>query len=230
MYGDEAESFAKFLAYVERFQAANLDNYCIIAKQKDTGHFQAAFFASVGLRHAHLSMWDFIGINGTHTGSRFRMTLLIVGGVDASDETLPLAWAFVPIECSDWWRWFIKHLKRAFNNLETKGFIVMSDREKGLPGVLDEVLLDMVQAYCCQHIVDNVKAKFGITYRPLFWTCARAKSKSEFDIAFKAIWDQSVKAASYINAIPHRFWARYCFPKPRAGKDTNNIIESINSA
>jgi hypothetical protein len=26
MYSDEVESFAKFLAYVERFQAANLDN------------------------------------------------------------------------------------------------------------------------------------------------------------------------------------------------------------
>jgi hypothetical protein len=32
----------------------------------------------------------------------------------------------------------------------------MLDREKGLLGVLDEVLLDAVQAYCCEHIADNV--------------------------------------------------------------------------
>jgi cytochrome c553 len=230
MYGDEAESFAKFPAYAERFQAADPDNYCKIKKHKETGNFQAAFFAPVGLRHAHMSMRSFIGIDGTHTGSRFRMTLLIAGGIDANGETLPLAWALVPIECSSWWSWFMKHLKQAFNLLKAKGFIIMSDREKGLPGVLDEVLPDAVQGYCCQHIADNVQTKFGITYRPLFWTCARAKTKAEFDLAFKAIWDLSVNAATYINTIPHKFWTRYCFPEPRAGVDTNNIIESINSA
>ena len=172
MYGDEAESFAKFPAYAERFQAADLDNYCKIKKHKETGNFQAAFFALVGLRHAHRSMRSLIGIDGTHTGTRFRMTLLIAGGIDANGETLPLAWALVPIECGTWWSWFLKHLKQAFNLLKAKGFIIMSDREKGLPGILDEVLLDAVQAYCCQHIADNVQTKFAIKCRPLFWTCA----------------------------------------------------------
>ena len=41
---------------------------------------------------------SFVGIDGTHTSSRFRMTLLIAGGIDANDKTLPLAWALVPIE------------------------------------------------------------------------------------------------------------------------------------
>ena len=149
MYGDEAESFAKFLAYIERFQAADLDNYCKIKKHKETGNFQAAFFALVGLRYTHMSMRSFIGIDGTHTSTRFRMTLLIAGGIDANGETLPLAWLLVPIECSTWWSWFMKHLKQAFNLLKAKGFIIMLDREKGLLGVLDEVLLDVVQAFYC---------------------------------------------------------------------------------
>jgi hypothetical protein len=50
----------------------------------------------------------------------------------------------------------MKHLKQAFNLLKAKGFIIMSDREKGLLGVLDEVLPNVVQAYCCQHIADNI--------------------------------------------------------------------------
>lgn len=71
MYSDEAESFAKFPVFAERFQAANLNNYCKIKKHKETGNFQAAFFAPAGLRHAHMSMRSFIGIDGTHTGSKF---------------------------------------------------------------------------------------------------------------------------------------------------------------
>jgi hypothetical protein len=38
----------------------------------------------------------------------------------------------------------MKHLKQAFNNVKAEGFIVMLDREKGLLGVLDEVVLDAV--------------------------------------------------------------------------------------
>jgi hypothetical protein len=36
------------------------------------------------------------------------MTLLIVVGINANDETLPLAWALVPIELEAWWAWFFK--------------------------------------------------------------------------------------------------------------------------
>jgi hypothetical protein len=43
----------------------------------------------------------------------------------------------------------MKHLKQAFNNVKAKGFIIMSNREKGLPRVLDKVVPDAVQAYCC---------------------------------------------------------------------------------
>jgi hypothetical protein len=62
----------------------------------------------------------------------------------------------------------MKHLKQAFNNVKAKGLIIMLDREKGLLGVLDEVVLDAVQAYCYQHIADNIQLKFRVKYRLLF--------------------------------------------------------------
>jgi hypothetical protein len=91
MYSSEAKSFAKFLALVERFQAANRDNYVTIKKHKETGNFQAAFFALASLRVAYISIRSFIRINGTHTGSRFWIMLLITSSIDANSETLPLA-------------------------------------------------------------------------------------------------------------------------------------------
>ncbi len=52
MYRDKAASFTKFLAYAERFQVADQYNYSRVKMQKDTGHFQAAFFCPRGLRFA----------------------------------------------------------------------------------------------------------------------------------------------------------------------------------
>ena len=53
------------------FELLILTIYCKTKKRKETGNFQAAFFASVGLRHAYMSMRGFIGIDGTYTSSRF---------------------------------------------------------------------------------------------------------------------------------------------------------------
>jgi hypothetical protein len=91
MYSDESDSFAKFPAFAERFKAADLENFCKIETHKETGHFLAAFFAPAGLRQAHKYLFEFIGVDGTHTTSRFRMNLLIASGTDANGETIPLA-------------------------------------------------------------------------------------------------------------------------------------------
>jgi hypothetical protein len=69
MYRDEAESFAKFPAYQERFIAADAENYCKIQVNKDTGNFMGIFFALAGLRHTYESMVELIGFDRTYTAS-----------------------------------------------------------------------------------------------------------------------------------------------------------------
>ena len=91
MYSDEAKSFAKFLAYVERFQTIDLTNYCKIQIHKEIGYFIGAFFAPSGLRHASKFIREIIGVDGTYIASRFQMNLLIASGVNTNRETIPLA-------------------------------------------------------------------------------------------------------------------------------------------
>ncbi len=150
MYGDEADSFAKFPALAERFIAADSDNYVKIRTHPTTGHFQAAFFAPAATRHAAELLQPFYGVDGTHTSSRFRMTLLLCGSIDANNEVLLLAWALVPIENGQWWVWFFRKLRKAFYdpNIPVPA-VFMSDREKGIPRALDEVFPEADQAYCC---------------------------------------------------------------------------------
>jgi hypothetical protein len=91
MYGDEAESFAKFPALRERFIAADEYNSFQVSYHAETNHFQAAFFAPGCIRKAARWIRKFFGVDGTHTGSKFRMTLLVAVGINANNETLPLA-------------------------------------------------------------------------------------------------------------------------------------------
>jgi hypothetical protein len=128
----------------------------------------AAFFAQAGLRHAHRSIRPFIGVDGTYIASWFRMSLFITSGTNANEETLPMAYGLVPIENGAWWKWFFKHLAYAFEKVIEEGFIIILDREKGLPGAIEEVLPNAVPSYCCQHIADNIQQWFGIKCLPLF--------------------------------------------------------------
>jgi transposase-like protein len=143
---------------------------------------------------------------------------------------LPLAWALVPIENKEWWTWFCKNLCEAFDRVEEEGFVFISDREKGLIPAVEEIFPRAVHSHCCNHIADNIAADYGNKCKPLFWKCARAKTKEAFEIALRALSTHSREAGCYVDNIPHHAWARYAFPKPRFGHDTSNINESINNA
>jgi transposase-like protein len=80
----------------------------------------------------------------------------------------------------------------------------MSDKEKGLPAALEKAMPKVTQAYCCQHIADNVQQRFSLKCRPLFWACAQARSKEEFHCALKALMEEDVDAKNYVNAIDHK--------------------------
>jgi hypothetical protein len=91
MYGDEAKSFSKFPALAEQFIAVDEYNFCNFSYHPNTYHFQAAFFAPKGIQQAGKWIRSFIGINGTYTGSKFQMTLLIAIGIYTNDKTLLMA-------------------------------------------------------------------------------------------------------------------------------------------
>jgi transposase-like protein len=89
--------------------------------------------------------------------------------------------------------------------MQIEGFVFMSDREKGLPNALKAVFPNASPSYCCQHIADNLQAEYGVKCRPLFWKCARAKTKEAFETALQDLQSLNVNAANYIDRIPHEF-------------------------
>ena len=113
--------------------------------------------------------------------------------------------------------------------MDIRGAVVISDREKGLSSSVQAVFENITPAHCCQHIADNVQARYRVKCRPLFWRCAWAKTYHLFKEALAVLQTENSAAAAYVDAIPHITWAYYAFPYPRYGHNTSNIVESLNS-
>src|SRR3979490_637642 len=82
----------------------------------DSGRFEAIFVMLGPIRSTLNTLRPFYALDGTHTRSRYNITLLIAVGIDAEDRILPLAWALVPIENERWWGWFCQNLATAFED------------------------------------------------------------------------------------------------------------------
>jgi hypothetical protein len=234
--GDEEDCFALFPEYIRRFKAVDCDNYAEYFKDPDSKQFKAAFFCPSACKHTSIFARRYYAIDGTHTLSRYRMVLFIAIGIDANNNTFPLAYGLVPIENEFWWTWFLRQLVKACPHIRDgqgdnigNPVVVINDRCKGLINSVEEVLPLAQPAFCCQHLADNVEKDYGVAARKLFWPCAFATTRDQFNKALVALKAANGRASKYVHDIPHELWAAYAFPVARYGHNTSNIVESINS-
>jgi hypothetical protein len=195
-------------------------------KLSDDMRFEALFVMIGEIRTILQTLRPFYALDGTHTRSRYNLTLLIAVGIDAEDRILPLAFALVPGENEAWWSWFCNHLVQAFDDALPPQYVIISDRKKGL---LDSRLPGAYHAMCCQHIAENIHKRFGKDYKARFWQIARASTRTTFDVAVQALQRDALEVEEYMSSIGYNTSAFACFPYPRFGHDTSNIVESTNS-
>jgi hypothetical protein len=128
--GDEGASFSLILDWIERVKNADNSTY-IRLKTTHENRFEAIFVMLGSIRSRIHLLRPFYALDGTHTRSRYNLTLLIAVGIDSEDRILPFAWALVPGENETWWTWFCKHLFEAFNGSFLAHTVIISDRDKG---------------------------------------------------------------------------------------------------
>jgi hypothetical protein len=227
--GDEGASFKLIPPWIDRISedtTAGIYASCAVS----AGRFEAVFIMLGSIRSTLGTLWPFYALDGTHTRSRYNLTLLLAVRIDAEDRVLPLAFALVPGENEKWWSWFCEHLALAFESDLPPEYVIISDRDKGLLSAVESKLLGACHAMCCQHIAENIHKKFGRDYKPLFWQIARAQSQNAFNTAVQALQRDSPQVEEYLQSIGYKNFAFACFPLPRFGHDTSNIVESVNSA
>jgi hypothetical protein len=133
---------------------------------------------------------------------------LIACSIDANNEILLLAWALVPIENKYWWTWFCNLLCKAFLDLEAENYMFMSDREKGLDKVLQQVFPKGLSSFCCKHIEGNLTTAYSIKYTTLFWRCTQAKTENQFLEVLKDLYTINTQAREYIENLDYMLWTR----------------------
>jgi hypothetical protein len=227
--GDEGASFKLIPPWIDRISqdtTAGIYASCTVSAMR----FEAVFIMLGSIRSTLGTLRPFYALDGTHTRSRYNLTLLLAVGIDAKDRVLPLAFALVPGENEKWWSWFCEHLALAFESDLLPEYVIISDRDKGLLNAVESKLPGAHHAMCCQHIAENIHKKFGRDYKPLFWQIARAQSQSAFNTAVQALQRDPPQVEEYLRSIGYKNFAFACFPLPRFGHDTSNIVESVNSA
>jgi hypothetical protein len=231
IYGNEGASFNLIPDWLLRVETAEADtaNGYLHLEITDTGRFEALFMMFGAVRATLSCLRPFYALDGTHTRSRYNLTLLLAVGIDAEDRVHPLAFALVPIENEQWWSWFCTHLIDAFEDDLPSEYVIISDRDKGLLNAVQSKLLGAYHAMCCQHIAENIHKKYGRDHKATFWQIARAPCESSFNIAIQALRQDSPQVEEYLQSIGYETFAFARFPRPRFGHDTSNIVESVNS-
>jgi hypothetical protein len=170
--GFEINCFPLFPEYRTRILDADPQNRAILEVDKESGAFKAFAVAPAATRHAQKHIKDLVGLDACHTKSRFRMMLLIATGLDANNQILPLSWAIVPTENTEWWIWFCQCLNAWFPGLRAKDHVFISDREKGIFEGISKEFKEGISVHCNQHIADNIQSKFRLKARNHFWKIA----------------------------------------------------------
>jgi hypothetical protein len=87
--GNETGSFNKFPSLIMAVNNSDEENWVTIELLGD--QFNRAFVAPAATRYVFIKCHPFLALDGTHTKSRFRMTLLIACVLDGNNEILPIA-------------------------------------------------------------------------------------------------------------------------------------------
>ena len=234
--GFEEDSFALFPDYATELKRVNSNTYVQVKLHETTNAFQGIFIALGPLRQAICHLRHFLAVDGTHTRSKYRMILAVAVGIDANDEVLPVCWALMPQENEYWWSWFCGNMGQAFPDLKlpqraSTNWVVISDREKGLVTGIENTLPRINHIHCCQHIAENICARYGKAAKHLWWPIARATSPEPRQKAMEALRDTNIKAWEYVKALNTSTFLAYhisALGYSRFGHDTSNIVESVN--
>ncbi|KAH0747259.1 hypothetical protein KY285_008916 [Solanum tuberosum] len=173
-----------------------------------------------------------ISVDGTHMYGKYEIKLLIVVGIDGSDNILPLAFAIVDKESKEAWKRFFRNLS-AHVIKDREDICVISDRAKGILTSLQELRRfqepRVFHRYCIRHLKSNFQSRFpNKDLSRLMWRAASAHQVRKFESLIWQIREENEEAYEYLMEIPLDKWTVSQDGGKRWGVLTTNLSESFN--
>ncbi|WOK93089.1 hypothetical protein Cni_G01782 [Canna indica] len=180
-----AEKFTKLWNYSVVVKKYNPDSNCKV--DLNNGLFKR-FYVCLGALKTRFkaACRPIICIDGCFLKGPYGGQLLCAIANDGNDNMYPIAWAAMKVECYDSWKWFMYYLLEDIGSIEENDWTFMSDQQKSLESVLEELGAD--HRICVRHLYANFKKSYhSKTLKDELWNAARATTFNSFKICMERI-------------------------------------------
>ncbi|XP_016185103.1 uncharacterized protein LOC107626718 [Arachis ipaensis] len=172
-----------------------------------------------------------IGLDGCFLKGRYGGQLLSAMGQDANNHFYVIAYAVVPNECKETWKWFLTLLKENLGEVPQHGWNFISDQQKGLELAMKEVNPIAHHRNCVLHIWKNFIKHFKDEQtKQMVWECSRCTIIQELRSAMEKLKNLNEGAWEYMQRFDPGVWCKAYFSHgPKVDNITNNMCEVWNT-
>ncbi|XP_022852585.1 uncharacterized protein LOC111374185 [Olea europaea var. sylvestris] len=158
--------------------------------------------------------------------------MLVAVALDANDCIYPVAYALVERENATAWRWFIQHLGEDLWIVNSNEWIFMTDRQKGLQNVIEDLYPEAEHRFCVRHMYTNFfMADFkGLTLKEYLWRAAKSTTVPDWKFWMDEIEKMSKAAHGWLMKRHPSEWSKaYFLTKVKSDIVLNNLCEVFNN-
>ncbi|XP_048593485.1 uncharacterized protein LOC106412590 [Brassica napus] len=179
--------FARLRDYAAELVHSNPDSTVEIETVTNTigqEEFNRIFICFDNIRRTwKQSCRQLIGVDGCFLKHKVKGQLLVALGRDADNAIYPIAWGAVQVENTENWLWFVRKIKHDLGLNQGLGYILVSDRQKGLISAVQTELPQIEHRMCVRHIYGNLKKNHASRkeMKSLIWNLAWSYNEAEFE-------------------------------------------------
>ncbi|XP_019099759.1 PREDICTED: uncharacterized protein LOC104784231 [Camelina sativa] len=173
-----------------------------------------------------------IGVDGCFLKEKIKGQLLVALGRDADNAIYPIAWSVVQVENTDNWSWFVNRLKIDLELGDGDGYIMVSDRQKGLIKAVELELPKIEHRKCVRHIYGNLKKTHPDKkqLKKLLWDLAWSYNTRDYEERLERIHAYDSKVYEDVMKTKPKTWCRAFHKIGSYCEDVeNNSVESFNN-
>ncbi|XP_022865606.1 uncharacterized protein LOC111385451 [Olea europaea var. sylvestris] len=230
LVGTMHDQFEQLRSYAVDVLRINAGSTVIIALQQQV--FQGMYVCfngcKMGFRNGCRRV---VGIDGCHLRGCIGGILLSVVSIDGNDCICPIAYAVVQKENTPTWRWFMIYLREDIEIGNGRGWTLMTNRQKGLQNVTNELFPEAEHRFCVRHMYTNffnVGFK-GKTLENYLWHAAKSTIIPDYKHWMQQICNISEDAYKWLMERPPQEWSRSYFSlHSKSDILLNNICEVFN--
>ncbi|XP_050216210.1 uncharacterized protein LOC126667282 [Mercurialis annua] len=225
--GDEDGQYAKLYDY--RREVLRTNPGSTVDFKEPRGKFAGMYMCLAGMKNAFRNgLRQIVCLDGCWLKGKYGGQLLSATGIDPNDCMYPLAMAWVKVENTENWTWFLELLKADLHLGNRTTF--MSDKQKGLIHALDALFPHSEHRYCWRHLWANFRTTFHLQHlKPLIWNIGIATYTSKLNAAMKVLENTHTAGYNWIEERSREHWSRAHFrPQVKCDILLNNLAEAFN--